>query len=1050
MSAILGALAPYVKKLIADMTEEEVHKMLGVSSEIGKLERNTESLKYFLTDAERRRITDQSVQRWVMKLKGAMYDATNILDICQLEAEKRRDSKCGNMEENVVGCLQPLLFCLRNPVFSYKIGNRIKELNQQLDDIHKEAKDFKFDINIGSNLELRKPIDVEQSSQKMTSEFNHSTIVGDKIEKDTKELVHELITNDNLDIKVVSIVGMGGIGKTTLAQKIFKEPTIEGHFKKKIWLSITQHFNEIDLLRTAIKHCGEDHGWEQDKTLLMRTLTDILSKGRFLLVMDDMWGVEAWNHVLSVPIINASHKQPGSRILITTRFEDLAWKMRAFFHQHHVSLLDEDDAWSLLKKQISPNQVTGIDRLKDIGREILKKCNGLPLAIKVMGGLLSTRYPSEHEWQVVLNHPAWSVTGLPPELDNRLYLSYEDLSPHLKQCFLYCSLFPKSQKIVYIKITSMWISEGFVQPHSESSITSSHDDQLEEVASEYYKELMKRNLIEPAEGYESTGYVCNMHDVVRSFAEFMTREESLVVVQERQANVGGGTSPVHRLCIEQTISEAEWVILQKHRSLRTLIILPNASIKLGDALGSFSFLRVLYINSVDSGSLVPFLSQLKHLRYLELQHLDISRLPDDIDKMKFLQHIVLGGCNKLTHLPSKILKLPHLRFLNISWSNVKVVPKGFGGLTSLRKLYGFPVHTEMDGNRGWCSLEEIGPLSQLRNLELRGLENVSASSWAEKAMISSKRHLDVLELYSSSSRYMGIMDEVVKQRQQQVVEKVYDELRPPSCIEHLLIHGYFGRRLPNWMMEPASSAFKSLKFLFLKDLTCCTQLPDGLCWLPCLELLQIGNAPCIKSVGPDFQASSSVAMGGGVTATSAAFPNLRSLFLVDLCEWEKWEWPEQGEGVSAEAIAMPALMDMKIKNCKLRCLPPGLANSKRHALRRLYIYNLSNLAYVDTFPSVVELDVFDCPELTRISGFSKLQRIRIVRCQKLKVFEGVPELDSLALEDYTMETLPEYLRGVNPRYLKLKCNMELHESLLSDTSSELEKIKHIRSRNIYF
>ena len=132
--------------------------------------------------------------------------------------------------------------------------------------------------------------------------------------------------------------------------------------------------------------------------------------------------------------------------------------------------------------------------------EILENCDGLPLAIKVIGGLLSTRYPSEHEWKAVLNMPAWSLTGLPLELDNRLYLSYEDLSPQLKQCFLYCSLFPKGQEIKLIVVAAMWISEGFIETPDESR-TSSHEYGLEEIAIEYYRELIKRNFIEPTEGY---------------------------------------------------------------------------------------------------------------------------------------------------------------------------------------------------------------------------------------------------------------------------------------------------------------------------------------------------------------------------------------------------------------------------------------------------------------------------------------------------------------------------------------------------------------------
>jgi len=129
-------------------------------------------------------------------------------------------------------------------------------------------------------------------------------------------------------------------------------------------------------------------------------------------------------------------------------------------------------------------------------------------------------------------------------------------------------------------------------------------------------------------------------------------------------------------------------------------------------------------------------------------------------------------------------------------------------------------------------------------------------------------------------------------------------------------------------------------------------------------------------------------------------------------------------------------------------LPPGLANSKRHALRELYLYEITNLASMENFPSVVKLDVFDCPEPKRISGLFTLHKIRIQRCPNMEVLEGVPALDSLVLYDATMEALPGYLPGVNPRYLEVDCSMELYESLSTPGSSEWNKISHIGKHNI--
>ncbi|CAD6255500.1 unnamed protein product [Miscanthus lutarioriparius] len=1053
MAAVMDALAPYVKKLITDMAQEEVSMLLGISAEITKLEDNMESLKAFMADAERRHITDTSVQRWSTKLNNAMYDATDILDLCQLEADKRRESRGGDgVEQKLPSCFQPLLFCLRNPVFAHKIGSRIKELNQRLESIHKEADKYKFNIGLGSNPEPRKLAAAELSSYRTSSLVDESAIVGEQIERDTRELIHLLTSgDDNHNIKVVSIIGVGGMGKTTLAQKIFNDATIQEHFKTKtIWLSITQQFDEVELLRTAIKHAGGDHGAEKDKNTLTETLFHTLSSGRFLLVMDDVWSQKVWNDVLSVPVRNASKKQPGSKVLVTTRSAHLPQQMQAPLHQHRVKPLENDDAWSLLKKQLQPDQVDGIDQLKTIGMEILENCDGLPLAIKVIGGLLSTRYPSEHEWKSVLNKPAWSLTGLPPELDNRLYLSYEDLSPQLKQCFLYCSLFPRGEELVHGVVTQMWIGEGFIQPLDGSSIIS-HEYGFEEMAIEYYQELIKRNLLQPTKNYSLTRYRCTMHDVVRTFAEYMAREESLVVVVGREQAATG--MHVRRLSIEQTVSVLDWGILQRRESLRTLIINSRVNFYLpGDSLSSFSSLRVLYIWSANSDTLVPSLSMLKHLRYLHLEKTDISRLPDDIQKMKFLLYISLRYCKKLCYLPGSIIKLVHLRSLNIRGSNVSVIPKGFSELTNLRSLYGFPVHVDMDASNSWCSLQDLEPLTQLRNLTLDGLEKVQDSRMAEKAMISSKRHLGYLELnYSASGHTIGTGGaEAEQQQQQSVTEEVLEKLCPPTCLDNLRVGGYIGRRLPDWMCAPASAEFKSIRYLRLRNLPLCTQLPDGLCCLPSLELLTIKDAPAIKRIGPQFQASSFVAARGSDGSTSAPFPKLRSLNMVGLLQWEEWEWNDCEENRGVETtIAMPCLERLKIENCKLSCLPPGLASTKRHTLRELYLYELSNLTHVENFPSVVDLGVFDCPELKKITALdSRLQKIRIVRCPKLEVLEGVPALDSLVLNDPTMDTLPEYLQAVNPRYLKLHCNKKLYESSSSPGSSEWDKISHIGKRSI--
>jgi len=229
--------------------------------------------------------------------------------------------------------------------------------------------------------------------------------------------------------------------------------------------------------------------------------------------------------------------------------------------------------------------------------------------------------------------------------------------------------------------------------------------------------------------------------------------------------------------------------------------------------------------SADSDRLVASLSKLRHLRYLHLEDTDVSRLPEDIHKMKFLMHIDLFNCKKLGHLPRSITKLVHLTSLALlEGTNISFVPKGFGDLSNLRSLQGFPVHVDnMDaggggGSSSWCSLQELAPLSQLRDLTLDGLEKVPACWMAEKAMISSKAHLTYLELnYNnhSASKHATTEpcgDEEANEKQQ-LQQEVLEKLCPPTCIENLsVLGGYVGCHLPNWMCALASAEFKSLRY----------------------------------------------------------------------------------------------------------------------------------------------------------------------------------------------------------------------------------------------
>ncbi|CAN6374291.1 unnamed protein product [Urochloa humidicola] len=984
-------------------------------------------LKNFLADADRRKITDLTVQAWVGELRDAMYEATNILDICQLKSMERG-------ENHDAGRLNPLYF-MQNPIHSRKIGKRIKDLNSRLDDIKKRSISFGF-INL-SLYDDRSRTVASPRIRVTSGELDESSLVGEKIEEDTTNLVEMLTTeeptkHENNKIIIFAIVGVGGVGKTTLAQKIFNHGIIQQEFSKKIWLSVNQDFSETELLRRAIIEAGGDHQTVGNtRGALERALKVALNGHKTLLVMDDVWNHQAWEVVLKTTLVNAVQAN-GSRLLITTRNDAVARGMMAKEPYHYVCKLEPEDAWLLLKKQVVRNErdEDRTETLKDIGMAIIKKCDCLPLAVKVMGGLLRQKSTRRSDWEEVLNNSMWSLSQMPEELNYAIYLSYEDLHPCLKQCFLHYSLIPKGVCFNIDSIIGMWISEGFV--HGESQY-------LENLGRYYYNELILRNLIERDPRYTNQS-ICKMHDVIRSFAQYIIRDETLVAhIGQTEIYSRLRSQKFIRLSLynEQSASnELDWSFLQAQKSLRTLVSMGPINIKPGDSLLSFSYLRTLHLSSAKCNAILESLYQLKHLRYLCMEGCGISMLPGNIRKLKLLQHFSICRNGSLVKLPNSIVDLHQLRYLYLNSTRIVDIPRGFCILNNLRKLEGFPARVDGD----WCSLEELGPLSQLISLVITDLENVSSASFATKARVGEKMGLSSLQLICTSRlgdnfRFLK-EDEGASEGQ---IEEVFDELYPPPTLQNLSIEGYFGQRFPRWMMSTSVTKLRGLRFVTIKDL-CCEKLPDGLFQLSNLELLHIDCAPAIKNVGHEFLQSNY--HHDSQLLVETGFPRLCRLTFMGMVEWEEWEWEEKVQ-------AMPILEVFHIERCKLRCIPPGLV-LHASALRELFVHKVEQLNSLENFSSVVHVEVFECPDLERISNLPKLQKLVIAKCPKIKALESVPSLQRFTLEDYDMETLPGYLQHVNLRHLELRCTTSLFTTIATEESSpDWVKFRHIQQVKAY-
>ncbi|XP_034568424.1 putative disease resistance protein RGA3 isoform X1 [Setaria viridis] len=357
MAALLDQFASKLVGILAGMVKEEVEMLLGVPGEVTKLETTLRDLSHILGDAERKRIRDKATEGWVRELKDVMYDADDVLDLCQL-MEGGEDPPAPTSAPKTTSRfwdIPKMFFCFRNPVVAHEIGTKIQAINQRLEDLAKRSSHLR---SITQTIHSSADSINKALTEETGSVFIRSDVVGEKIEDDTKEIVDLLIkkvdapagSRVNNDVVVAAaITGIGGIGKTTLAKMVFADSRVEENFEERIWLSVNREFDEINVLQSLIASFGAKHeGCAGNKDLLQRALKDtIRQKKKFLLVMDDVWSENVWYALLREPL---SHGASGSRVLVTTRNNGIAHGMKAQ-HLHRVDKLTTEDAWILLKNQ---------------------------------------------------------------------------------------------------------------------------------------------------------------------------------------------------------------------------------------------------------------------------------------------------------------------------------------------------------------------------------------------------------------------------------------------------------------------------------------------------------------------------------------------------------------------------------------------------------------------------------------------------------------------------------------------------------------------------
>ncbi|XP_045815248.1 putative disease resistance protein At3g14460 [Trifolium pratense] len=899
---------------------------------------------------------------------------------------------------------------LRNVVF--EVGYFLDEINPEA--LHCEVEGKLKHLSSPSNSKFQKLIERLEflssraqgqfggsSSRSFWNESPRNSVLDDESsiygrDTDIKKLKHLLLSSDDDDIKIgiISIVGIEGIGKTTLAKLLYNDPEVYDKFELKFWAHVSKHLDESIVLETLL----DDRYRERDDTSGVNNRYP-----KFLLVLDEVRDTGSINWTLLMNICNVG--ETGSRIIITTQDEGVALSVQTFAPSiqtflsiHYLRPLESEDCWSLLARHAfgACNDQQQFN-LEGIGREIANKCFGSPFAAVALGDILRIKLSPDY-WNVVLESDIWVLTD--HDVQPFIQLSYHYLSTSLKRCFAYCSIFPKKSIIEKKIVVQLWIAEGLV----ESSTN------LEKVGEEYFDVLVSRSLIQRSIGDEGENY--EMHNLVHDFA---TEVSSSYCINMDEHNLH---DRVHNLSYNRGIfdSYTKFDKLYGLEGLRTFLALPLqeklplcllSNKVVHDLLPTMKQLRALSLSNYKSITELPnSIGDLLYLQYLNLSHTEIEKLPTETCKLYNLQFLLLAGCKRLIELPDDIGKLVNLRHLDVSDTALREMPVQIAKLENLQTLSNFVVSKHNHG----LKLAELENFPRLHGkLSISQLQNVNDLFEADEANMKMKDQIDELALeWDCGSN--------VSNSQTQSV--VLEHLRPSTKLKSLTIKGYGGINFPKWLGD---SLFSNMVYLRISNC-------DDCLWLP--PLGQLGNLKELIIEGMQSMETISIDFYGSDSSSFQPFPSLETLHFEDMQGWEEWDW------IGGTTIEFPSLKTLSLSKC------PQLG--------------LGNIA--DKFPSLTRLELRECPLLVQsmpsldhafsemMFPFHSLRQLTIDGFPSLTSFptDGLPEtLKFLIISNCeNLEFLPHELLHNYTSLEELKISYSCN-SMISFTLGALPVLKSL-------
>ncbi|KAL2243248.1 putative disease resistance protein RGA3 [Sesamum indicum] len=930
ITIVLDRLADVLQKQI----KEEVDLVRGVKKEVRYLSSELDAIRNVLEDAERRGYKEKTVQNWLKRLEDVSYDIDDVLDewnyaLLKPQIEGSEDRHWTMMK--VCSFIPSSCLGLHKVATRRDIAKKIKGLKERLAMIVKNKNDYDFMIN--------RPADPRESARvQSVSLVNLSEIQGREADKDV--LVGKLMlgaVGQQLQVgpQVISIVGVGGIGKTTLAQLVYNDDRLVNCFELKIWVCVSDIFDEVRIAKAIVEIVKGSSPNLNELEALMKHLKDSISGKKFLLVLDDIWTED---HTKWEPLRNTlKFGGVGSKILVTTRSERVT-RMMCATEIHHLGQLSDHDCWLLMKRvAFDGRSEEDPEELQEISKKIANKCKGLPLAAKVLGSLLRFKN-TKKEWECLLDNEIWQLEEAEVELFPHLFLSYNELSPAMKRCFSYCAIFPKDWEIDVDKLIRMWIALGYLTSTGSTS-------EVELRGKEYFNNLKMRSFFQDFVEHKD-GVYCKMHDIVHDFAKFLRNTNSHNLEGREEASKDGSLIQAYNPSLVSIVKVYRSLFCQDEvpcdrfdfiTCLRVLSICSEWRARgIPEGMEDLIHLRYLDVTRCQIEQFLPNICTLYNLQTLYLDECELEQIPREIGNLIHLRHLNLSGNSRLEELPETICNLQELQTLNLAscvclsklpegidrlvnlkhlpndYTRILYIPQGFQQLTNLQTLRLF------HAGRGFNKLGYLKRLDKLSgSLELRiSVHDREDVNEARKAELRNKIHMQNLKIW-----FMDQMTSTDSDVQESLINEVMEALQLPPNLRHLTIRGYKGTKFPGW----SSSSFNHLRVVEIQECNGIPTLPS-LGKLPRLEQLSVWRMRGLEFLSRDFLGIADISMPFG-------FPKLKKLSFCYCPSWEKWEDITAEEEGNITLSIMPCLWELNFEGCRLSELPHRLlrkASSLQH------------------------------------------------------------------------------------------------------------------------